>query len=291
MKVCIIGPGAMGCLFAARLSRSGIRTTLVDFRKERIRRLSASGITVKDLDGEFTEHVRVVSSVPSDQQLIIVLVKSYSTRDLQIPVGTPVLTLQNGFGNAETLCSMVGSHLVLAGVTYEAATLLGEGLVAHTATGITRLGSWTSCSTEVAERVLKRSGFTVELTEAPGQAIWEKVVINSAINPLTAILGVPNGKLLEIPEARQLMRDLVVEGAKAATSEGYRFPYSLVEKTEEVCAETKDNISSMLQDIRAGKRTEIDAICGEILNRAQLTGLPAPRMRVVWQLLKALEKR
>ena len=87
------------------------------------------------------------------------------------------------------------------------------------------------------------------------------------------------------------MRDLVVETAKVAATEGYKFGYSLVERAEEVCKETADNISSMLQDVRAGKRTEIDAISGEILRRAQLASLPTPRTRVVWQLVKGLEQR
>ena len=92
-------------------------------------------------------------------------------------------------------------------------------------------------------------------------------------------------------EARQLIRDLVVEAAKVAATEGYHFSYSLVERAEEVCRETSDNISSMLQDVRAGRQTEIEAITGEILRRGELASLPAPRTRVIWQLLKGLEKR
>ena len=82
------------------------------------------------------------------------------------------------------------------------------------------------------------------------------------------------------------MRDLVVEAVKVATSEGYRFPYSLVEKTEEICRKTAGNTSSMLQDMRNGKPTEIDAISGEILARAEAAALPTPRTRVVWQLVR-----
>ena len=108
---------------------------------------------------------------------------------------------------------------------------------------------------------------------------------------MTALLDVPNGRLLELREVRQLMRDLVVEATKVAATEGYRFNYSLVERAEDVCRDTAENISSMLQDVRAGKRTEIDAISGEILRRAQYASLPTPRTRVVWQLVKGLEER
>ena len=86
-------------------------------------------------------------------------------------------------------------------------------------------------------------------------------------------------------------KDRVVEAAKVASTEGYRYEYSLVEKAEEMCKQTGDNISSMLQDVRAGKSTEIDAISGEILRRAELASLNIPRTRVIWQLVKGLEQR
>jgi 2-dehydropantoate 2-reductase len=281
----------MGCLFAARLARSGMHTTLVDYRPDRAARLQKTGVTVESDRETFTAKPSVVSRVPEHQNLIIILTKAYTTKDLKFPAETTVLTLQNGLGNIETLCSTVGSARLLVGVTCEAATLISEGRVRHVASGLTSVGSWTSCSGKPAVEVFAKAGFEVELTEAPGQRVWEKVTINSAINPLTALLGVPNGRLLEIREVQQIMRDLVVESTKVAATEGYRFEYSLVERTEAVCRQTAGNISSMLQDVRAGRRTEIDAICGEIMRRGQLASLPTPRTRVMWQLIKGLEQR
>lgn len=291
MKVTVVGPGAMGCLFAAKLAKGGIQTTLVDYRPDRAAKLQKSGITLDEPGGAFTAKPTVSARMPDGQHLVIVLTKAYSLKNLQFRDTCPILTLQNGLGNIELLCSMVGSARVLAGVTCEASTLVSEGHAKHVAPGVTSIGSWTSCSTKAAVDALEKAGFQTEVTDAPGQKIWEKVAINSAINPLTAMLNVPNGRLLELREARQLMRDLVVETAKVAATEGYKFGYSLVERAEEICQETSGNISSMLQDIRAGRRTEIDAISGEILRRAQLASLPTPRTRVVWQLVKGLEQR
>ncbi|MCC6152642.1 MAG: hypothetical protein IT367_02730 [Candidatus Hydrogenedentes bacterium] len=87
------------------------------------------------------------------------------------------------------------------------------------------------------------------------------------------------------------MRDLVVEAVKVAATEGYRFENSVVEVAEKTCTDTAENISSMLQDVRAGRTTEIDALSGEIVRRAQLSALPTPRTRVVWQLIKGIERR
>lgn len=291
MRVSVIGPGALGCLFALRLANSGVNTTLIDHNAERAKRLSNLGIAIETERQTLTAKIPVVTEVPAKQDLIIVLVKAYATKDLILPSGVPVLTLQNGLGNVETLCEFVGSSLILAGTTSEAATLLEEGRVSHVAGGITRFGAWTSCPTEVAEEALSEAGFNCEVTDIPGQMIWEKVAISAGINPLTALLGVSNGQLLEMREARQLIRDLVVEAAKVASTEGYRFNYSLVELAEDVCKETSKNISSMLQDVRAGKQTEIEAISGEVLRRAEIASLPVPRTRVIWQLVRGLEQR
>lgn len=291
MKAAVVGPGAMGCLFSARLALSGVQTTLVDYRNDRASRLQQSGIQLESKSGSVLVKPHVVSRVPDGQDFIVVLTKSYSTSSLRLPHNTAVITLQNGLSNVETLCSIVGSPYVLAGTTCEAATLVNEGHVRHVAAGLTTIGAWTSCPTKAVADALAEAGFDIEVTEAPGQKLWEKVAISGSINPLTALLNIPNGRLLELVEARQLMRDLVVEAAKIAATEGYRFEYSLVERTEEVCRQTADNISSMLQDIRAGKKTEIDAISGEIMRRAEIASLPTPRTRVVWQLVKGLENR
>lgn len=289
IKVSVIGPGAMGILFASRLHNAGISTTLVDHRHDRVKRLSKSGLRVESNGNEEIAQPSFSTTTPIEQDLIIVLTKAYTTDLLKLPGGIPVLTLQNGLGNVEHLCKIVGSSHVLAGSTSEASTHLGEGQIRHAASGVTKIGAWTSCPADVAEAVLTKAGFAVKTTTSPGQMIWEKTVINAGINPLTALLNLPNGKLVEIKEIRQLMRDLVVEAAKVASTEGYRFEYSLVEKAEQVCFDTATNISSMLQDIRAGRRTEVDAISGEILRRAEFASMQVPRTRAIYQLIKGLE--
>lgn len=281
----------MGCLFAQRLHQAGNAVTIVDYRDDRAEKLRQRGITVHDSDGVHNGKLKVTDSVPTRQDLVMVLCKAYRTQDLRLPGNTPVLTLQNGLGNAEKLCDLVGSAQVLAGTTSEACTVLEEGVVRHVAKGKTAFGCWTTCDPEPAAAALRESGFDVEITNSPGQIIWEKVAISNGINPVTALLDVPNGALLRTKEARQLIRDLVVEASKVAALEGYRFSYSLVERAEEVCRDTAENISSMAQDVRAGRRTEIEQISGEILRRGEHLLLPCPRTRVMYQLIKSIEQK
>lgn len=291
MKVAVVGPGALGCLFAGRLAGAGVKTHLIDYDPKRADRLSKKGIIVEH-DGVQTEaHPAVATRVPAGLDCIIVLTKAHRTGSLKLPPDAPVLTLQNGLGNVETLCALIGSARVLAGTTSEAATLLGEGHTRHVASGLTTVGAWTSCDPKPVVDLLTEAGFQAEITEAPGQLLWEKLSISAGINPLSAILNIPNGQLLVNKDTRQLMRDLVVEAVKVAATEGYRFEQSLVEIAESICEATSENISSMLQDIRAGKQTEIEAISGEVLRRAQLASLPTPRTRVIYQLIKGLERR
>ncbi len=291
-KVAVIGPGALGCLFAARLTQAGIKTYLVDHKEKRASQLSRQGITVETDEGEtMVQRPTVVTKIPAGVDLVIVLIKAYSMPTLRLPTDAPVLTLQNGLGNVETIAAIMGNARVLAGTTSEAAVWLAPGHVRHSAVGRTVFGSWTTCPTQTALSMLRQAGFTVDVTDKPGQILWEKVILNAGINPLTALLNVPNGALLDIRETRELMRDLVVEAVKVAGTEGYCFSHSLVEEAERLCTTTATNLSSMLQDIRNSKRTEIDAISGEILRRAQAAMLPTPRTRVVYQLVRGLESR
>ncbi len=290
-KVAVIGPGALGCMFAARLARCGVSTWLIDHQPSRAARLNKTGITIETAHERYTQSPVVTTTIPDDLDFILVLTKAHATSSLRLPTHTPVLTLQNGLGNAETLARLVGNGRVLAGTTAEAVTWISEGHVRHVAEGGVVFGPWTNADAETPMKTLQAAGFTVTVTDAPGKAIWEKAIINAAINPVTAVLNVPNGALLKKRETRELMRDLSIEATRVAVAEGYRFEYSLVEKTEQICEITRENISSMLQDVRKGKRTEIDAISGEILRRAQKTLTPTPRTRVVYQLVRALEPK
>ncbi len=290
-SVSVVGPGALGCLFAGKIAKAGYRVHLIDYKQDRINRLIKNGIEIQEGDRTEKFNVHVVGHIPTMQDLVILLVKSYSTANLTLPPDTPVLTLQNGLGNVEVLCRKTGTDHILAGVTTEAATLLEEGKTRYVASGTTTFGSWTTASVKVPKEILEQAGFKIEITNSPSQTIWEKTAINAGINPLTAILNVPNGMLLKIREARELLRDLVSEASKVAGTEGYRFSQSLIELAEETCKQTAENISSMLQDIRAGKKTEIEAISGEIVKRGITALLPTPRTKMIYQLVRSLEQR
>jgi 2-dehydropantoate 2-reductase len=172
-------------------------------------------------------------------------------------------------------------------VTTTGATLLEPGLV--------RLGGEGTVSLEAhprlapLEAMLRRAGFAVEVVEDAISLVWGKLVVNAAINPLTALLRVPNGELLERPEARRLMGELAGEAAAVALKLGVALPFTGPEcAAEEVARKTAGNRSSMLQDVLRGAPTEIDAINGAVVHLGEEMGLPTPVNRLVWSLVKSL---
>jgi 2-dehydropantoate 2-reductase len=135
---------------------------------------------------------------------------------------------------------------------------------------------------------LQAAGFKVEIVPDARALIWAKLVINAAINPLTALLRIRNGELLERPAARALMGRLAEEAAAVAAAEQVALPFSdAASAAEQVARRTSGNHSSMLQDVLRAAPTEIDSICGAITRAGERHGLPTPVNRLCWELLQA----
>lgn len=295
-SILIVGTGAMACLFAARLSASGLPVTMLGSWPAGLQALAQNGVCLVGSDGSQQAYPVRVTSDPracSGVRYAIVLVKSWQTQRagqqlLQCLAGDGLaLTLQNGVGNREQLIQALGTRRVTLGVTTAGATLLGPGLVRPAGDAVISLGAHPNLGPLL--NMLQTAGFVIETAPDATALLWGKLVINAAINPLTALLGVPNGVLLERASARTLLQAAVREAAAVAVAEGVRLPFpDPVVATEAIARSTAANHSSMLQDIQRGAPTEIDAICGAIVQSGERTGVPTPINRTLWQLVKAL---
>jgi 2-dehydropantoate 2-reductase len=298
MGVLIVGTGAMACLFAARLAGSGNAVTLLGSWPEGLAALRQYGVRLLEMDDSthiYDVQVMDAESCHGSFSKALVLVKSWQTervaRQLESCLdGSGIaLTLQNGFGNVETLQAVLGSVRVALGVTTIGARMLEPGYVQHTGEGRVSLGPHDNV-TGFGE-LLKNAGFQVEMIADPQSLLWGKLVINAAINPLTALLRVPNGELLARPSARELMQEAASEAALVAAAKGIRLPYDDPEDAVEAVAKnTASNISSMLQDVLRGTPTEIDAINGAIIRESEKVGLLAPVNRILWRLVRGLDR-
>jgi len=300
MKVVVVGSGAMGCVYGAYLSRVA-DVTLFDPWEEHVRAMREKGLLLEELDGS-QERFRIAATSDASElegaDLALIFVKSHQTRwaaEVAAKVLKPdgiALTLQNGVGNWDVLAEVLGPARAVQGVTAHGATLLGPGHVRHAGKGPTHLAFTPQNEDRVREvaGLFQEAGLEVHLLEDLDSLVWGKLVINVGINALTAILRVPNGQLLEVAPARQLMAQAVEEAAAVAEALGIALPYpDPVARTEEVCRATAANRSSMLADVLRGSPTEIDVINAVIVREGERLGLETPVNSVLVSLIKAVE--
>jgi 2-dehydropantoate 2-reductase len=296
MKIAIIGPGAMGCLFAAYLKEGGQDVTLVDCLPDRAERLSAEGLQIEGVRG--AHHVLVPVTTDAESvgacDLVMVWVKAYQTRkalnqhDALVGKQTAVWTAQNGIGNTRAIAWVVPGSQILGGSTTMGANLIEDGHVHHAGEGKTFLGELSGPVTRRVEQIAREltgAGIEVSTSDDIQRLMWSKLLVNVGINALTAILEVRNGQLLENPSSRDLMCASVDEALVAAEECGFVFDRDeTIDRVMEVARLTAENRSSMLQDISTGDRTEIDFINGAIADM-----IDAPVNRTLTRLVHGIE--
>ena len=282
MHIVLVGPGALGCLLASRL-RLGDRDcrhrfTLLDHNAERARMLRRQGIRYVHQDETREVHLEVSSSPtetgPADA--VILCVKSY---DVARCIGfcapmlrpeTLLVFMQNGVAHLDV--PIPPAHGTAAyGTTTEGANIAGPGQVNHAGRGLTQFGFLKPVD-ERAQHTLaglaqlfNDSELKARIVDDILSRLWTKLMVNTGINGLTAIFGCANGDLLTLPQAYDRMGKLVREAMDVAAAAQIEVPLDSLAITRDVCLKTAGNISSMLQDVRGGRRTEIDAINGAVV--------------------------
>jgi len=301
LKIAVIGAGAMGSLFGGRLSKV-TPVWLVDPWEEHVAAMQREGLHLVTPEGD--EEVIPVQATTDPGQvppcdLAIIFVKAHQTAwaaeqaaRLLAPDGL-ALTLQNGLGNAEVIARFVGEARTVQGVTAQGATLLGPGRVRHAGRGPTHIAS----RPEVADRLtvvaetFNRAGLETHLVrEGLESMVWGKLIINVGINALTALLRVPNGVIAQVPEVWALAEEAVNEAVAVAQALGIPLPYDdPPARVRAVAQATAANLSSMLQDVRRGAPTEIEAINGAVVREGERLGVPTPLNTCLVRLIRAVE--
>jgi 2-dehydropantoate 2-reductase len=299
LDILIVGTGAMACLFAARLAAANLSVMILGSWIDGIQALRNQGVRVRDAEGGEQVYSVEVSDNPRacvGAKLILILVKAWPTEQAGqrllecIASDDLVLTLQNGEGNFEKLSRLLGANRVAVGATTLGATLLGPGIVRPAGDGVITLGIHGRL--RPMTNLLGKAGFIVETVPDIHSVQWGKLVINAAINPLTALLRVQNGELLSRASARSVMATAAREAAAVAIAEGIQLPYpDPVLAAESIARKTASNYSSMFQDILRGAQTEIDFINGAIVQTGENKGVQVAVNRVLWLLVKAATGR
>jgi len=205
------------------------------------------------------------------------------------------LTIQNGLGNYETLVEHVGHERAAVGVIYVGAQLV-NGELRATGPGKVELGRPNAAKSRTnldkLGRLLGEGGMDVTVVDDAWPAVWRKVVTNAAVNPLTALIGRTNAELLADAPASRVADCLAREVARVATASGVRIGEDeAVKQWRAMAALTGANRSSMLQDVEAGRPTEIDAISGAVAREGERRGVPAPLNQAMTLLVSSLGPR
>ncbi|MDD5757503.1 MAG: 2-dehydropantoate 2-reductase [Desulfobulbaceae bacterium] len=303
MKICVAGPGALGSLFAALLANAGHEVWLLDHRVERARFVASQGIILHEAQGQRVVSVRATAD-PAQLgliKLIFLCVKSAAAAGAVrrlLPLLGPdslVVALQNGIAHHRLLAEIL--PLWALGVTAQGATMLAPGVVRHGGCGPTSVGFLS----EVGASAQRRLQETVELMNSAGIATtsrsdilavaWHKLIVNAGINALTALENCANGDLLVRPAALASLKEAVQEAAQVAKASGVQIAPDPVGMTIEVCRNTAANISSMLQDVRRRRQTEVEAINGMIVRQAALFGIQVPVNQALLTGVQTLEAK
>lgn len=284
MQIAVVGIGALGCLLGAHLSKVG-DVVLYGHWPEQVATVGAQGLRLEHPDGRRTRHKLRITSDTAEVgrvDLALVVVKSRQTAEAAAAVAKFLkpdglaLTLQNGLNNCATLRGVLGDHRVSLGVTSEGATVLGVAEVRHAGHGPTYFGRDRALGAEQSAvlpdvvDLFNRAGFDAHLVDNTDGLVWGKLAVNAAINPLTALLRVPNGFLIEHAELVAIMSQAAQEVAAVAEAQGIELPFdNAAERAITVAKATAGNRSSMLQDVLRGAPTEVEAICGAVARIAR----------------------
>lgn len=295
MRIGIIGTGAMGSLLAAYLAPHA-KVTILGTWREGIDAINRDGIRLERDGSPLRVPVRATLD-PAEVQPVdvaLVAVKAHQTEraaawanQILKPNGIAV-TFQNGLGNYETLVQHVGVSRAVLGVTMQGATMLGPAHVLHAGHGLTTMAATpkTRVRVQAFANALNQAGIETLVDSNVSGLVWGKLVVNSAINALTAIYRVPNGWLVENPETRALMSAAAQETANVARALGITLPYAdPIARAIQVAIATASNKSSTLQDVLRGAPTELERINGAVVREGKRLGVPTPvneqLMRVV----------
>ncbi len=301
-RTAIVGPGALGCLYAHRLAASGADVSLVAKDADQAASLRKLGVGQKSGTPMFLPVLTAEDPPPArfdrapGLDLALVLVKSHATEAaartiarLLAPDGLAV-SLQNGLGNVEKLAAALGRGRVGGGTTAQGAYLASTGRYVHGGEGLTRMAVLEP-EAEPALRaladLLSAAGLPTVVGLAVEPILWDKLVMSAALNPACALSGHTNAGLLADPLWSALARTAGREAAAVATAEGFQVPADPWVGLSRVLSATGSNKNSMLVDLRAGRPTEIEAINGEVVRRARQHGLAVPVNEAFLALVRA----
>jgi 2-dehydropantoate 2-reductase len=301
MRVAIVGPGSLGTLFGGLLARAGHEVWMLHYDEAVARTIERNGVRIEsDLlaDAPIETDVRATADAETVGRvdLVLVLVKAHQTREALTQHGdcigpdTTVLSLQNGLLNDRILAELVGAERTLTGVTYQGGSRGDPGEVEHTYTGWTRFGGADADAAEAIAAALREAGVEdVAAVSDYREYVWRKQIGDVGVKPLAALTRLTCGGLVDDAETVALMRQLVAEAERVAVARGVDVDVDVEADVIEPLVGSPHR-SSMLQDVLAERKTEIDHVNGAVVSMADEEGVDVPANELATTLVRGLER-
>ena len=293
MKIAVMGAGAVGCYYGGMLSRAGHDVVLIG-RLRHTEAINRDGLRLET--ASFSESVRIdartESSGTKEADVVLCCVKTSDTTEAALnmaPFLKPdavVVSLQNGIENPDLLRAQLRQDVLPAAV-YVATEMAGDGHVRHHGGGQLVIGL-SPRSSEVADMFVG-AGIPVEISENIQGVLWTKLIINCAYNALSAITALPYGKLVQHAGAEQVLRDVVDECLAVAEKAGVTPVGDVWEGVQRIPRIMANQTSSTAQDLKRGRKSEIDHLNGCIVRKGEELGIPIHVNRTLHTLVKILE--
>ena len=299
-KILVMGTGAVGGFFGAKLARAGHDVVFVA-RGENLSALKERGLRIESFEGDF--EIRPLNAVETPAaagrcDIVLVGVKSYDTEAAAVALAptvdaeSVVVSLQNGIENEDILCRGLGLESVMGGLTHIGAELVAPAVVRHDSGGRLVFGELDGTLSPRARRLaemLEAAGVSYHLSTHVDVMLWDKLAWNSAFNAATAITRRTVGELLAHPDGRPIVRAAMLEVVEVGRASGVALDPSRVDPEIERSARELGHLrTSMLQDVERGRRLEIEALNGAVVRAADRVGLAVPVQRVLYAALKPL---
>ncbi len=301
MKIAIVGAGAMGCLYGAKLAVSGNEVTMVVRRKEVCDIITEQGLMLEQGTDKYNPKVQaaLAQDLSGSFDLIILFTKTKQSHAAMesvkhlISADTYLLTLQNGLGNEEVLLEYASADHILVGASIIPSDLVGIGQVKSVLSGNTKMmvldGIMTKDIALIGE-IFNEAGLECILDEFVFATIWEKAAFNCSLNCLAAICRIPAGGILKAPEGLIMAKRVIEE--VLAVARAYDIDVSLERVMNNVHMGLKEHANhypSMAQDILNKKESEVEMLCGKVIERAKMKDLPVATLETFYQLVKLIE--
>lgn len=292
----------MGGSLAAHAARAGHEVTVIDVSPDVLARIRAHGLTISAPEGQFTQLVAATDDPVTAGQadLVVIFVKAQHTEaagaSMQPLVGpeTTVLTLQNGWGNADVVAQFIPPEQLVVGVTYNSCTAAGPGQILHSGRGPTVVGPYRGGDLRHAERaagLLRASGWETTVSDAVLTEIWKKLVLNSATLPPAALSRLSAGELGKSPELRRLVDGLAAETVAVAVAQGLDIDLDeRITAIHGVLERAGDGKPSMLQDVLSGRKTEVEMVNGAVVSAAARHNVAVPLNTAMVAVVHGLER-